>query len=304
MTKQKSILPSLLLLIVLTSPTVFAQQKPQFTQYMFNGLVINPAFAGSDDAPSITFLNRNQWTSIEGAPVTQTLSGHTLFGSSRVGAGLTIINDKIGVHKNQNIQGSVSYRLNISPETYLSMGLQGGVSIRKSTYSSISGPVADPSAQDISHVSPTLGMGFFLRGKKFDLGISAPEILSEKISANDSTTITWDRAQYFLYGKYSIALRHNLALEPSLLVKYKKDLPVSYDVNMSLVIKKALTAGISYRHKESIGFLIKAKLTPQLQFGYAYDYAIGEVAMASNGSHEVMVNYLFKYPTNKVVAPR
>src|SRR5690242_20323461 len=108
MTKQKITL-LLCSLITLTAPTVFAQQKPLYTQYMFNELVINPAFAGSDNAPSVTFLNRNQWTSIEGAPITQTLSGHTLFGTSNMGAGLSIINDKIGVHKNQNIQGIFSY---------------------------------------------------------------------------------------------------------------------------------------------------------------------------------------------------
>lgn len=304
MTKQKSTLLLLCSLITLTVPSAFAQQKPQYTQYMFNGLIINPAVAGSDNAPSLTFLNRNQWTSIEGAPVTQTLSGHTPFGASRLGGGLSIVNDKIGVHRHQNIQGSFSYRLKISQQAFLSMGLQGGISIRKSNYSSISGPTADPRAQDISHTSPTLGMGFFLRTPKLDLGISAPEVLPEKFSANDTLTITWQQAQYFLYAKYLITLRHNLALEPSLLVKYKKDLPISYDLNLCLVIKKALTTGLSYRDKESIGFLLKAKLTPKLQFGYAYDYPIGEVATSSSGSHELMVNYVFKHSTSKVAAPR
>ena|SRR5688572_27857966 len=180
MTRQKSTLLLLCFLITLTVPSVFAQQKPQYTQYMFNGLIINPAVAGSDNAPSLTFLNRNQWTSIEGAPITQTLSGHTLFGASRMGAGLSIINDKIGVHRNQNIQGSFSYRLKISQQTFLSMGLQGGISIRKSTYSSLNGPTPDPRAHNLSHTSPTLGMGLFLRTPRLDPGISAPEVLPEE----------------------------------------------------------------------------------------------------------------------------
>src|SRR6188768_132170 len=179
------------------------------------------------------------------------------------------------------------------------MGLQGGISIRKSTYSSVSGSISDPSAQDLSHVSPTLGAGFFLRSPKLDVGISVPEILPEKFSVNDTLTITWQRAQYFFYAKYVIELRNNLALEPSFLVKFQNDLPVSYDLNLCLVIKKVLTTGLSYRSQESIGLLVKAKLTSKLQFGYSYDFAIGEVATSSTGSHELMINYLFKRSTSK-----
>jgi len=272
---------------------------------MFNGLAINPAVAGNDKNLSITLLNRNQWISMPGAPVTQTLAAHALLGSSRAGVGILIINDKIGVHKNQHIEGSFSYRVKVAQRTFLSMGLQGGISIRQSNYSRVSGAIGyDPLAQDVSHTAPTLGAGPYLRSPQLEIGFSAPEILPERVAINDTATITWQNAQYFLYSKYHFNLANNLVLEPSLLIKYLNEFPISYDVNISLVIKKVLATGLSYRNKESIGFLVRAKLTRQLQFGYAYDFPIGEFARSSNGSHELMIQYLFRHFSNTAVAPR
>ncbi len=302
--KQKWIL-ILCVLFPFTISIGSAQQNPQYTQYMFNGLAINPAVAGNDNKPSLTVLNRNQWITVAGAPVTQTLSAHTLLGSSRVGAGLLIVNDKIGVHKNQHLEGSLSYRIKVAPQTFLSMGMQGGVSIRQSNYSRVASTTGvDPLARDVSYTSLTMGAGFFLKSPQLEIGISAPEILPEKLTISNTASITWQTAQYFLYSKYHINLGNNLALEPSLLIKYFDGLPLSYDVNISLVIKKVLSTGLSYRNKESIGFLIKAKLTRQLQFGYVYDFPIGEQAKGGNGSHEVMIHYLFIQSGNKAVAPR
>ncbi len=302
MVKAKNIL-LVCTFISFAAPGLLAQQAPQYTQYMFNGLVINPAYAGSEEVTSLTFLTRNQWVSMDGAPVTQTLSAHSLLGTSNVGAGINIVNDKIGVHQNQYIQGNVSYRLKVGEQTFLSMGLQSGVHMLRSRYSSISSG-NDPLAQDMSNTSVTLGAGFYLKSPRFELGLSVPGILPDKISQNDTTSITWATAQYFLYSKYRIDLRNNLALEPSMLLKYMNGLPFSYDVNLSLVIKKALSLGLSYRGRESLAFILKAKFTPQLQFGYGYDYPIGPLAKGPGGSHELMINYLFIVPRSKVVSPR
>lgn len=285
---------------------VSAQQRAQYTQYMFNGLILNPAFAGTEEALSLTFLNRSQWISIDGAPVTQTFSGHTLFKNKHLGLGLSVINDKIGVHKNQNLWSSLSYHLKVSRDAYLSMGLQGGLSIRKSDYTTIAGGTIDPrlSHSNFSHTYFNLGMGIYYRSPKLHVGISAPEIIPETFSVSDTVTITWQKAQYFLFARYRIALNSNLDLEPSLLIKYQNGLPLSYDLNACFVIKKALTLGLSYRKQESIDFLLKAQLTAQLQVGYAYDYGMGEVSSISSGSHELMVNYLFKYTRNEIASPR
>jgi type IX secretion system PorP/SprF family membrane protein len=293
---------------MLITMNLSAQQKVQFTQYMFNYFILNPAYAGADESLNLTFLNRSQWVGIDGAPVTQTFSAHTRFNARRVGVGLSFVNDKIGVHRNQNVQGSAAYHLKLSSTSYISMGLQAGVSIRKSNYGSVAGNAMpnDPALANssVSQASPTVGAGVYFKSKNLQIGLSAPELIPEKFSTTDSTTITWKHAQYFLFTKVRFRISNNLDFEPGFLVKYLQGLSPSFDVNASVVIRKSLTVGAAYRRKESVDFLMKAQLTPQLQFGYAYDYATGAVSMYSKGSHELMVNYLFKYTASGVASPR
>ena len=286
-----------------------AQQKMHFTQYMFNGLVINPAYAGTDEALSVTFIQRSQWAGIENAPSTQTLSGHTLFKQKRFGLGLTLVNDKIGVHKNLNMLSNYAYHLRVGGNAYASMGISAGVRSRKSDYASLIGTFGnnnDPkwSGQTVSHTSFDLGMGLYFRSPKFHAGISAPELIPERITINDTFSIQLSKKNFFVLAKYKIRLSENIDGEPSVLLKYLAGVPVSFDLNMNLTFRKVLTTGLSYRKSESLDFLLKAQVTPQLQFGYAYDYPLGEVAKHSNGSHEVMAHYLFRYVQTNVTSPR
>jgi type IX secretion system PorP/SprF family membrane protein len=286
--------------------TATAQQKAQFTQYMFNELILNPAVAGNEGALSITLLDRNQWVSVDGAPRTQTLSAHSFFESKNLGAGLSFVNDKIGIHKVQNLLGDLSYRLAFSNEKFLSMALRTGMAIRKSDYASISGSNStDPALvnPDFTHTSLTLGAGLYYNSARLKIGISAPDLLPEKIYVSDTVSIRWRRAQYFLLVKYQWPLNSSIDIAPSVLIKYLYGLPVSYDINASVILKKVLSMGLSYRRKESISFLLNAKITPQLKIGYAYDSGIGKMA-PSAGSHEAMLNYVFRYTQHNIVSPR
>lgn len=295
------------LMLLFFSQQCIAQQKVQFTQYMFNGLVINPAYAGADEALSLTFIQRKQWSGINQAPSTQTLSAHTLFKKRQNGLGFTLINDKIGVHRNLNILTSYAYHLKVGENSYLSMGVQAGIHNRKSNYGSLIGNSnADPrlSSEPISNTSFDLGMGLYFRSRRLHVGLSAPELLPENISLNDSLTIRLSEVNFFLFSKYRIAVSEFIDVEPSVLLKYLSGVPFSYDLNMSLIYRKVITFGLSYRKRESIDFMLKGQFTPQLQFGYAYDHPIGEVSKASGGSHELMIQYLFKYTQEKVTSPR
>lgn len=286
---------------------VIAQQKVQFTQYMFNEVVINPAYAGADEALSLTFIQRKQWANIESSPTTQTFSGHTLFKKRHFGLGATIINDKIGVHRNLSALSSFAYHLKVGKESYLSMGLQGGLHSRKSNYARLaSGANMDPKLFDaaVAYTAFDLGMGFYFRSPRFHVGLSAPEMLPEEFSLNDTTSVTLKDANYFLFARYTITLNENMELEPSLLLKYFAGIPLSFDVNMSFIFRKVLTVGLSYRKKESLDVMLRGQITPQIQFGYSYDHPIGEVSKVSNGSHEFMINYVFKYVKSKVESPR
>lgn len=284
-----------------------AQQKVQFTQYMFNGLVINPAYAGADEALSMTFIQRSQWAGVDNAPETQTLSAHTLFGKRRIGLGLTLINDKIGVHKSLNALTTYAYHLPVAEKSFLSMGLQMGINRRQSDYASlVGGATYDPRLNDVS-ISKTFfdfGMGIYFRSPKFHAGISIPELIPGRLDVNDSVTIQLSKSPYFYFMKYRMRASEFVELEPSIFLKYQAGLPVSFDLNANLIYRKVLTLGLSYRKDESVDFLFKGQITRQLQIGYSYDHPIGNVSILSNGSHELMVQYVFRFLEKDITSPR
>jgi type IX secretion system PorP/SprF family membrane protein len=283
-----------------------AQQKVQFTQYMFNELIINPAYAGADEALSLTFINRNQWGSIENAPSTQTFSAHTLVKKKKFGVGLSVINDKIGVHKNLSALGDFAYHIQTGINSYLSMGVQAGMHNIRSNYAALTGATNDPKLSNLN-VAETFfdfGAGVYFRSPKFHAGLSAPELVPKRISFNDSVSVKLSRTNLFLFSKYTFKVSENTDIEPTVLLKHLSGLPFSYDVTLSMIYRKVLSLGLSYRKDESVDFLIKAQITPQLQFGYAYDHTISNVSRLSNGSHEIMVHYLFRYVQTKVSSPR
>lgn len=290
------------------SPTeCIGQQRVQFTQYMFNGLVINPAYAGADEALSLTFMQRKQWAKIESSPSTQTFSGHTLFKKKHLGLGFILVNDKIGVHRNLSASSNFAYHLKVADRSFLSMGFQAGIHSKKSNYGSLaSNSNMDPKLFDasVSYTAFDLGMGLYFRSPKLHIGISAPELLPERFALNDSMSVKLSNVNYFLFAKYIVKLSEHIDAEPSVLLKYFKGTPISYDMNMNFIYRKVLTLGLSYRKGESVDFMFKGQITEQLQLGYSYDHPIGEVSKVSNGSHELMVNYVFRYVQSKVMSPR
>jgi type IX secretion system PorP/SprF family membrane protein len=274
---------------------------------MFSGLVINPAYAGVDEALSLTFIHRNQWSGVENAPSTQTLSAHTLFNRKHLGLGLTMVNDKIGVHKDLSVLTNYAYHLRTGEKSVLSMGLQAGIHSTKSDYASLMGGVThDPKLYNlvVSETFLDFGMGIYFRSPGLHIGLSAPGLIPEKISLNDTVSLQLSRTNLFLFSKYTITRNERIAYEPAVLLKYLPGLPLSFDVTINMIYRKVLVLGLAYRKRESVDFLFKAQVTPQLQLGYGYDYTIGDVSRLSNGSHELMVHYLFRYFQTKVSSPR
>lgn len=297
----------LVLLIGAQLQAVYAQQRVQYTQYMFSGLMINPAYAGVDGPLSITLIQRSQWTGVDGAPSTQTLSAHSLFKEKQMGIGLSVVNDRVGIHGNVNASANYAYHLPVGDDKYLSFGIQAGVQNRKSDYLSLMGDANnDPNLSNptFSHSAFDVGAGIYLRTRSFHLGLSIPEIIPEKLKLNDTLTLELANTSYFLFSKYRLSLNDVVDLEPSTLLKYLPGLPFSVDVNLNAIFYAALTVGISYRTSESVDLLLKAQITPQLQFGYAYDHPIGEMTRISNGSHEIMISYLFRFIRSGIHSPR
>jgi type IX secretion system PorP/SprF family membrane protein len=255
----------------------------------------------------LTFIQRSQWAGVENAPETQTFSGHTLFGKRHIGVGLILINDKIGVHKSLNALTTYAYHLQVAERSFLSMGLQVGINRRQSDYASlIGGATYDPRLNDVSIKKTFLdfGMGFYFRSPKFDAGFSVPELVPGRFDVNDSLTIQLSKSPYFLFSKYRMKASEFIDIEPSVFLKYQSGIPLSFDINANMIYRKVLTLGLSYRKDESVDFLFKAQITRQLQIGYSYDHPIGQISRLSNGSHELMVQYVFRFVEKDITSPR
>jgi type IX secretion system PorP/SprF family membrane protein len=297
-------------LIVISVSIAAAQQLPQFTQFMYNNLVINPAYAGADEALSLTLLHRSQWTGVDNAPSTQSFSAHSLIKKKQIGLGLTLIRDEIGVHKNTNILTNYAYHINVSETTFLSFGLQVGLTNLKSDYASLASSSQANTPQDpklVNSINETMidfGAGLYIRSPRFHLGLSSPGLLSRTITVNDTVSVNFKKANFLGIARYRFRLSQSFDVEPGFMVKYFTTLPLSYDVNLNFIFKKVLTVGVSYRKSESIDVILKFQLTPQLQFGYAYDYPLNYVARLSSASHELMLNYLFRDFKKRAASPR
>ncbi|WP_296618671.1 type IX secretion system membrane protein PorP/SprF [Marivirga sp.] len=296
----------LLLLISSFSTFVHAQQGIQYTQYMYDGSLINPAYAGADEALSISFLHRDQWSGLEGAPQSQTFSVHSPFKNPRLGTGVFVHRESIGVHQNVQLATNLAYHLPLGKQRYLSFGLKAGMLNVRSDYQSLQNGNPDPSINDalFSGTDFNAGFGFYYRSNKLEAGYSIPSIINRTINVNDTISLDPINLNHLLFTQYHIPVGNNFILSPGFLLKYYQGSPLSYDLNFLTTFKSVLTAGVSYRKQESVDFLIRFNLTPQFQVAYAYDFPIGNVSRFAQASNEIMLRYIFKFKYDNVNSPQ
>jgi type IX secretion system PorP/SprF family membrane protein len=300
---KKLIIAILFFLVVETS---YGQQQVMFTQYMFNGLALNPAYAGMHDGLSSSILWREQWTGFEGAPSTQTMTLHGPLKNSPAALGMMIIRDKIGLTEQLGGYLSASYRILLNKKTQLSFGLQGSFTNYKSELTdTFSG--ADPIliSNSVNETKFNVGAGLLLHSDDYYIGFSSPQLLAQDFDSDNPNADAQLVRHYLLtFGKV-FDLSPSVKVKPNVLFKFVKGAPVQFDLNANFLLKEIVWLGVSYRSLESIDFLFQIQITPQLQFGYSNDIATSkEIREVSNGSHEIMLNYIFKLSKNKVVTPR
>lgn len=299
-------------LMTLLAPALHAQQDPVVSQYMFNGLLLNPAYAGSKEYFSTTMLCRTQWTGWEGAPFTQVFTFHNLLKDQVSGTGLTISNDHLGVTNQTDISGSYAYHIRFSENAALSLGLKGGLSyykadLNKLIYWDTDDQVFTKGVQ--RNLVPNVGTGAYFYTRKFYAGLSVPQLISydprEMFSiSHDITTIPHIRRHYYLTSGIAIEVSPAVVLKPSVLVRYVPGAPVQADLNLNVLLNRMLWVGASYRTGDSFVGMIELQATKRLRFGYAFDYTLTNIRRFSNGSHEVMLGYDFGYEVIKMKTPR
>ncbi|MEA3317467.1 MAG: type IX secretion system membrane protein PorP/SprF [Bacteroidota bacterium] len=296
-----------ILFIIILSFTVKAQRYSAiYSQYMLNGLAINPAYAGSRDCFSNVLLYRHQWMGFDGAPVTQVLSSHASLKNEKHAVGLTVLHEEIGELKNFDFYSNYAFRFRLGSGLF-SLGLKAGVTIDQNNLNDIStgNGVDDPAFPNTveKFVKPNFGVGVYYYNKKFFLGASVPYLLSY---GNEKFEMYHNINNYdFLFTSgVLLSLAENFKLKPSVLGRYRLTGDYSVDASLSFIFFDALWLGGSYRFENEYSFRVQYQLNNQIRIGYAYDYPTGDIKDYNiNGSHEIILRYDFKYKI-KAVNPR
>ncbi|MFY7937747.1 MAG: type IX secretion system membrane protein PorP/SprF [Flavobacterium sp.] len=293
----------------LTFLDVSAQQDPNYTQYMYNMSVINPAYAGSKETMSGGLLYRKQWVNIEGSPETATFFLHTPAGKN-VGLGLSAINDKIGPVEETNVYGDFSYTLNLGGESRLAFGLKGGATFHKvGLYSDIgNGNVPDPNdpafSQNTSRTFLNIGTGVFYYTNRFYAALSIPNMLKSKYLDYNGRQFGTETMHYFLTGGYVFDLTDNVKFKPFAMVKTAFNAPVSFDLSTNFLFYQKFEIGATYRKEDSFGAMVNYAITPNLRIGYAYDHVVSDLKVTTPSSHEVILLFDLNFPKKVSQSPR
>lgn len=290
---------SILLFAVLNSISVMAQQEALYSQYVFNKLAINPAYAGSRDSLFATALYRTQWVGIKGAPETKTISIDGSFRNKKLGFGVQVFNYNIGITKLNGGSLSYAYRIFMENST-LSFGLQGGATHIKADLNTVNLGNETPDQAFLNNLDQVLmnfGAGIYYQSEKFYLGFSAPHLFNNRVNMDsDQNPNEMDSRQYlhvFFDAGYTFDLGEDFKIKPSILFKGIQGSPIQIDINTSLYIKELFSLGFQYRSSSAIAALAEFKITPRVRLGYSYERATTRLATFNSGSHELMLGYGF-----------
>lgn len=294
------------LIILLFSNIILAQQDPLFTQYTYNKLLVNPAYAGSKDGLNINIVNRNQWIGISGAPNTLTMSAHTAVKENRVGLGLSIIRDAIGPTVSNGFLGTYAYHL-ISEKAKISFGIQAGLLYHDFNWTEMNlrdqDYLFDPT--NVRRVIPDVNVGYYYQTEKFFAGISSKHLLENDfgfiIRDNVSSFERLSRHFYVLSGTV-FPVAEDIILRPSGLVKFVKGSPIQADVNTSLFFKTRFMVGASYRTEKAVAFMTEMGLTDKINLGLSYDFYFNELQPQNYGSVEIRLSFQFNKAETKQLA--
>ncbi|WP_339755648.1 type IX secretion system membrane protein PorP/SprF [uncultured Winogradskyella sp.] len=299
-------------ILLLSVSSAFAQQLPQFTQYMFNTISINPAYAGSRETFSAVGLQRSQWVGLEGGPETQTLSIHTPLRNEKIGIGLSFINDKLGYENFSYIYGDFSYTIQTGVNSKLAFGLKAGFTHYNLDEELLNDPsvVNDPFFNDVSNRwSPNIGAGFYWHSQRWYLGLSAPRILNTDYNNGGNGSIDYvalERISYYITGGYVFDLSETTKLKPSVLLKATNGAPLSFDISANFLFYETFWIGAGYRINENaaaIGGIADFQISKQMRIGYAYEYPISDIRAYTSGTHEILLMFeVFK--SKRIKSPR
>lgn len=302
----------LLIILAITTAELSAQQDAMYTHYMFNTLSVNPGYAGSRDALTITGLHRSQWVGFDGAPTTQTLTMHSPIHNEFMGVGLSIVNDKIGPVNMTSFYGDYAYKIKVNEVGKLAFGLKAGVNIRRAELTSIQ--LNDMNDQSFmnneeSQLLPNFGFGMYYSTDRYYVGLSVPKLLQNDFATNEisgGTDFASEKRHYFIIGGGVFDINDEFKIKPTTFIKVTNGAPIEIDLTGTILYKDKLWGGMMFRSGDAVGLLLGMHIDNQLAVGYSYDWSYGNRTFKYNGgSHEVMLVYdLIFTDKAKIRSPR
>jgi len=286
----------------------FSQQYPIFTQYMFNGLVLNPAYTGSHESMAFTAATRSQWTDLKGAPRTEIFSVDAPIKFSRSAAGAFLTLDQLGETRQSMLYGTYAYRFPVSKKGKISVGGQLGVTYYQTNYTDlniVSPDDIDPTfQQNNQRYLPNAGIGAYYYDDRLYVGLATPNLLGNKFNKDNYLELAKQKRHYFLTAGYEFDLNENLKLKPNVLLKWVENGTFQYDINSNLLIKQMVWVGISYRMDDSVDALFGWNMNERFAIGYSYGYPVNALQSFLTGTHELSINYRLKRDRKIIQSPR
>jgi type IX secretion system PorP/SprF family membrane protein len=292
--------------LLLTSIVSYGQQDAQFTQYMYNTIIVNPAYAGSRGALSVFALHRAQWVGLDGAPVTNSVSVNTPFNGSNLGLGVSLINDRIGPTQENTLSVDLSYSIQTSETFKLSFGMKATANIFNIDVAKLAPKdVGDPSFQSMQNkFSPNIGAGLYFHSDKAYLGFSIPNFIESKRYDDNEVAIFKEKINYYLIAGYVFDLDEFTKFKPALLNKMVTGAPLQLDVSANFMFMEKFTVGVAYRWSASLSAMAGFQVTDGMYIGYGYDHETTNLRNYNSGSHEIFLRYDLFRNVNKMNTPR
>lgn len=297
----------LVLVLLFCSTAGFAQQDAQFTQYMYNTININPAYAGSRGAMSIFGLYRTQWVGLDGAPETSSFSLNTPI-NNNVGLGVSLVNDKIGPTNENNISADFSYSIQTSATAKLSFGIKGSANIFKLDPTKLNPEhQGDTQFQDFQNkFAPNIGAGVYWHTDKAYVGLSVPNFIQTTRYDDNDYSIYKDRINYYFIAGYVFNLNRyeTIKFKPALMTKMVEGSPLQVDASANFMFNDKFVVGVAYRWSASFSALAGFQITDSMYVGYSYDRETTRLVNYNSGSHEIFLRFEFLKNYSRITSPR
>ena len=288
-----------------TGVVSYAQQDAQFTQYMYNTINVNPAYAGSRGALSIFALHRTQWVGLDGAPVTNAVSINTPISGSNLGLGVSLINDKIGPSNENTFSADLSYTIPTSETFKLSLGIKGTANLFNLDVTKLDPKDAgDESFQNYNKFTPNIGAGVYLHSDKAYLGLSIPNFIQTNRYDDNDVRIFKEKINTYLIAGYVFDLNQDIKFKPALITKMVEGAPLQIDVSGNFMFSEKFVVGVAYRWSAALSGMVGFQVSDGLYIGYGYDRETTNLKNYNSGSHEIFLRYEIFKNINKITSPR